>query len=80
VRIARSGFSLSMGAFELPEFAVDAGDVGDDFDQAYDGEGGGIDDGSDGGLAHAGSGTAEELGVGVGVADGFGELGGVPIA
>ena len=74
------GLFLVNGAFQFAEFAVNARDVGDHLDEADDGERGGIDDGTNAGLTHAGSGTAEEVGVGVECADGFGELSGVPIA
>jgi hypothetical protein len=65
---------------ELAIFAVDAGDMGDDFEEADDGEAGGIDDGLDAGLAHAGAGAAEQARVGPEAAEFGGEERGVKIA
>lgn len=68
------------GGDEFAEFAIDARDVMDDFDQADDIEVGGIDDGADAGVAHAGSGTTEEIGLGQVGAEGGYERGGIEVA
>ena len=70
VKIGRIGDDGEDGAAaggfaeELAVFAVDFRNVADDLDEADDAELGGIDDGFDAGGLHAGSGAAEEAGLG----------------
>ncbi len=68
------------GVEESVEFPTDTGQVGDDFDDADDGKGGGVDDGADAGGAELGAGAAEEIGVGVEFAEFADDEGGVEVA
>jgi hypothetical protein len=54
--------------------------MGDDLDDANDGEGSGVDDGPDAGGAEMGAGAAEEIGVRVELAELGDDEGGVEIA
>lgn len=58
---------------------MDAGQVGEHFNEADHGERGGIDGGFNAGGPHAGSGAAEKMRIGEEAAEGEDEFGGVEI-
>lgn len=74
------GFFLARGGDELAELAPDAGDVGDDLDQADHVELRLIHHGADAGLGHARAGAAEEVPIGVAGLEDAREGGGVDVA
>jgi hypothetical protein len=76
----QSGFFRTGGGEQFAVLAVDAGDMSDDLEDADDGEGGGVNDGTDAGGAEAGAGATEELGIGEGAAEFLDYEGSVEVA
>ena len=82
-RVGQDGevWLFAAGGFDkLVEFALDAGNVADDFDQADDVELGGVDGGADTFFAETVAGAAEEIDLAEAGAEGPDEGGGVEVA
>lgn len=67
-------------AEQLSVFAINAGQVGDHFDQSDHGETGGIDDLTNSSIAHSGPAAAEKVEIRAAAAKGGNQTGGVEVA
>lgn len=76
----RLGTALVGGVEEFAIFAVDSRDVGDYFQEAGDGEAGGIDHRFHSGAPHAGAGASKKAEARVAAAKSFDERGGIEVS